>query len=223
MIVPVSGGEIEPIKEAGEAAAALTEVFIDKSGAGLVPKTYFNYVAARVHYRHYPKLIERAMSAATKIKASGLPAHAYSTLDDPLLTAILESAAEEEDPDLQRVWENLLANTVTEESAEVRRSFPQILRGLEPNEVQLLDQIVPHDAGDELILKRATFTLVTDDVEAALGNLERQNLVRYTPGGLPEETYASIEDLGAQLRSTTEVTRFGLMFVAACRPPNPSG
>jgi hypothetical protein len=70
---------------------------------------YFDYLATRIQYRHFPKLIERAIATAEKIKASGLPARAYSALNDPLLTAILEATAEEEDPELQKVWENLLA------------------------------------------------------------------------------------------------------------------
>jgi Abortive infection alpha len=133
---PRVGEEVElATKTAGEVVAALAET----SGVTLVPKEYASYIAARVHYRHYPKLVERALRTAEKIKAAGLPAHAYSALDDPLLTAILEGVAEEEEGSLQQVWENLLANVLTDSSAEVRRAFPRILRELDPQDVRLLD------------------------------------------------------------------------------------
>ena len=109
----VSGAEIEPIKEAGEVVIALAE----KSGALAVPAEYAQYIAARIHLRHYPALVERAMSAAEKINGLGLPRRAFSAIDEPLLSAILEGMAEETDPDLAEAWENLLANTLVEDGA----------------------------------------------------------------------------------------------------------
>ena len=52
----------------------------------------------RLHYRYYPKVVERALGAAEKIRRSGLPPRAYGAVPDTLLRAILVGAAEEEDP-----------------------------------------------------------------------------------------------------------------------------
>jgi hypothetical protein len=130
------GDEIElAAKTSGEVVAALAE----KSGALAVPQEYASYIAARIHLRHYPALIERAMAVAVKLQAMGLPRRAFSALGEPLLTAILEGMAEETNPDLQEAWENLLANTLTERAADVRRGFPDILRRLDPKEARVLD------------------------------------------------------------------------------------
>ncbi|HXN37571.1 MAG TPA: hypothetical protein VN892_06025 [Solirubrobacteraceae bacterium] len=216
----MSSGELEPIKEAGEAAAALADVFIDKTGAALVPKAYFDYVVTRIHYRHVPKLIERATATAEKIKASGLPARAYSAFDDPLLTAILEGNAEEDDPELQKVWENLLANALTDGLAPARRAYPVVLRQLEPDEALMLDRIA---SGSIIVLgsiggTRAFRSKGQDGIPiATLVNLERLNLIELghmqpTPAGKP--VLAPSDAL-----RVIRLTPFGASFVEACRPP----
>jgi hypothetical protein len=102
-------------KTAGEVVGALA----DESGLLQPSKEFGEYVAMRLHYRYLPKLAERAMRAAEKVKQSGLPRYAYGEIPDPLLRAILVGAAEEEDPDLREMWENLLANALTVESVDV--------------------------------------------------------------------------------------------------------
>ncbi|HEX4115381.1 MAG TPA: hypothetical protein VHY18_05850 [Solirubrobacteraceae bacterium] len=111
-------------KSAGAVVGALAD---DSNALGPV-REYANYLSARVHMRHLPALAKRAMATAEKIRASGLPRHAWEELDEPLVTAILEGMAQETDPDLSRVWENLLANELTHGSPNVRRVFPTILR-----------------------------------------------------------------------------------------------
>ena len=160
-------------KTAGEVVSALAET----TGAMLVPKEYASYIAAKVHYRHYPKLIERALHTAEKIRAAGLPAHAYSALDDPLLTSILEGTAEEEEESLQQVWENLLANSLTDNSAEVRRAFPRILRELDPQDVQLLNYFACQTT-DERSLVDTFESLPRGRDGVALENLTRLELLR---------------------------------------------
>lgn len=73
------GDEIKlAAKTSGEVVAALAE----KSGALAVPQEYASYIAARIHLRHYPALIERAMAVAVKLQAMGLPRRAFSALDE---------------------------------------------------------------------------------------------------------------------------------------------
>lgn len=216
----MSGAELEPIKETGEAAAALAEVLVDKTGAALAPRAYFEYLAARIHYRHFPKLIDRVIAAAERIKASDLPPRAYSALNDPLLTAVLEAAAEEEDPELQKVWENLLANAWTDGLAPARRAYPVVLRQLEPNEALMLDRIAS-GAIEVLGSFGGTRLFPSKGQEGiqigSLLNLEHLNLielgqVKPTPPGKPP-----LPQLDA-LR-VMRPTPFGLSFVEACRPP----
>jgi hypothetical protein len=201
-------------KTTGEVVAALAET----SGATLVPKEYASYIAARVHYRHYPKLVERALRTAEKIKAAGLPAHAYSTLDDPLLTAILEAAAEEEVGSLQQVWENLLANALTDNSAEVRRAFPHILRELDPQDVRLLDYFAGQTSDEHLVDTIKSLPGARDGV--ALENLTRLELLRpvyHVPTTL-DEIRISIDPSNIIGYAFTEL---GWAFVKACQPPLP--
>jgi hypothetical protein len=142
------GDEIElAAKTSGEVAAALAEEY----GALAIPQEYASYIASRIHLRHYPVLVKRAMDVAEKLRAAGLPRRAFSALDEPLLTAILEGMAEETDPGLQEAWENLLANTLVEKSADVRRGFPDIMRRLDPRDARLLEHW-GKDAREETVL-----------------------------------------------------------------------
>jgi Abortive infection alpha len=99
-------------------------------------------------------------------------------LDDPLLTAILEGVAEEEEEvSLQQVWENLLANALTDNSAEVRRAFPRILRELDPQDVRLLDHFSGQTT-DERYLGDTIESLPGARDGVALENLTRLELLR---------------------------------------------
>jgi hypothetical protein len=94
----------EEIELAAKTSAEVVTALAEKSGALAVPQEYASYIAARIHLRHYPALIKAAMGAAEKIRASGLPRRAFSALDEPLLTKILEGMAEETNSDLQDAW-----------------------------------------------------------------------------------------------------------------------
>ena len=130
------GNEIELFsKTAGEVVGALA----DESGVFKPTRELGEMVAMRLHYRYYPKAVERALGAAEKIKQSGLPRHAYEAIPDPLLRAILVGAAEEEDPSMQERWENLLVNALTVGSMDVTKAFVKVLNDLEPAEAAQLD------------------------------------------------------------------------------------
>lgn len=208
----MTGEDIELFaKTSGEVVAALA----DESGALAVPRGYAEYATARIHYRHYPKLIERAMAAAEKIRASGLPRRAYSALEDPLLTAILESAAEEEEPSLQTLWENLLANALTEGSGDVRREYPNILRELNPKDAQLLDHWSRKTA-DETYMVAQFGNMPGERDGLALGNLTRLGLLRPVRS-VPAKIVSSPDD--ASTITGYAFTELGWAFVKACQPP----
>jgi hypothetical protein len=127
----------------------------EESGALEPVKEYGEYIARSFHYRHYPKLVARAQSAAEKIRQSGLPRRAFEEIPDPLLRAILVNGAEEDDPSMQERWENLLANAATVGDAEVRRAFPNVLSELEPSEAAQLEKYADETPEDMLTGRRS--------------------------------------------------------------------
>jgi hypothetical protein len=119
------------------------------------------------------------------------------------------------------VWENLLANALTDGLAPARRAYPVVLRQLEPDEALMLDRIA---SGSIIVLgsiggTRAFRSKGQDGIPiATLVNLERLNLIELghmqpTPVGKP------VLPPSDALRAI-RLTPFGTSFVAACRPPN---
>jgi hypothetical protein len=208
--------EIELIaKTSGEVVGALAE----ESGALALPREYATYFATRVHLRHYPKLIERAMATAEKINASGLPRRAFSALDEPLVTAILEDMAEETEPALQDLWENLLANELTEGSAEVRRAFPRILGELDPEDAHVLDHFARQTSDDRALLDRVDMVDPGERDELALDNLTRVELLRAIR--FFQLSMGTLSDAEALVTGYT-FTELGWAFVKACHAPQPA-
>jgi hypothetical protein len=209
------GEEIElAVKTTGEVVAALA----DRSGALAVPREYAEYVVSRIHYRHYPKLVQRAIEVAEKIKASGLPRHAQRLfgINDPLLTAILEGAAEEEEPSLQEIWENLIANALTEQAAAVRRAFPRILQELDPRDAQVLQHYASETSDERVFVEKFT-TMPGERDGALLGNLSRLGLL----APLRQQSASPRSALVGQDNIVGYVfTELGWAFVKACRAPS---
>lgn len=157
------------------------------------------------------------MAAAAKIKESGLPERAYSEIGDPLLCAILQASAIESDGDLQVVWENLLANAMTDGSASVARAYPRILGNLEPQEVRILDAL----ANNIVEMPSPIFTLGDfsgDPTAANIENLTRLELLE--PIRERSTTLGTISDEAAETVGY-RLTYLGWEFVKACRPPRP--
>jgi hypothetical protein len=205
----------EDIELAAKTTGAVVEALAEKSGALEPAREYAAYVTSRVYYRHLPKLVERAIATAEKIERSGLPRRAYSSIPDLLLRGILEAAAGEENEGMQKRWENLLANALTENSAEVRRGFPEILNRVEPAEAAFLDEFASEtDASTFRIAKR-------DNVPGAMQPGSLDNLVslglldyiRHMP-----TTVGAIVDDGSGIIGV-RFTELGWAFVQACREP----
>ena len=208
------GQEIElAAKAAGEIVGALAE----ESGALEPVREYATYIAAGIYYRHYPKLVDRALGAAEKIRRSGLPRRAFSEIPDPLLRAILEHGAEEDEPTMQERWESLLANALTEGSTEIKRAFPEVLAQLEPAEAAQLEKYA--DETDPAALQTTSFPVNDADIGlAGLDNLVRVNVLEY--GRTAPTTLGSIGIDRASIGTVT-FTDFGWAFVQACRAPGP--
>jgi hypothetical protein len=206
----------EEIELAAKTSGAVVAALADESGSLAVPREYANYFAKKISYRHYPKLVERAMVAAEKISASGLPRRAFSALDEPLLTAILEGMAEETDePILRESWENLLANELTEGSAGVKRAFPRILSELDAKDARLLDHFARRTS-DETYIVDSFEEMPGERDGPTLDNLTRVEVlraIRWFP-----TTVGQISDGGATITGYA-FTELGWAFVKACREP----
>jgi hypothetical protein len=200
-----------------ESVAAVVSALAEESGAVEPFRATTGYVSRRLGLRYAPKLVDRALVAAEKIKQSGLPVRAYSEVGDPLLCAILEGSALEDDEEMQRVWENLLANALTDDSPAVGRGFPQILRELEPKEARFLDALVGTDC-DVVPGRPAAFAAIEFELsEENLDNVERLNLIRYQAER--PSTWEDMQDISRASRQGFRLTPLGLAFVRACRGP----
>ncbi|HST55492.1 MAG TPA: Abi-alpha family protein [Solirubrobacteraceae bacterium] len=143
----------------------------------------------------------------------GLPRRAFEALDEPLLTAILEGMAEETDPVLTEAWENLLANSLAEETTEVRRGFPAIMRRLDPRDARLLE----HWAKDatEKTFRVELHTPAPDERDGpTLGNLTALGLLQ--PHRRLPTTLGAIDD-GAATITGYSISELGWAFLQACR------
>jgi hypothetical protein len=200
-------------KTTGEVVKALAE----ESGSLEPVKAFAEYLASSVHYRYYPRVAERAMRAAEKIRASGLPRRAFDEVPDPLLRAILVHGAQEDEPTMQERWENLLANVLTIDSADVKKGFVTVLDDLEPAEAAQLDKYADETTPEAFRVTRFPIPYAEVDV-AGLDNLVRLGLLDYVGTfGTPPGPSTVVYD--RSLYREVMFTEFGFEFVRACRAP----
>jgi hypothetical protein len=204
------GEELEPIKESLEA-------LVGETGLLGPVQEYGDYLRTRIHLRHLPALVERAMAVAEKIRALDVPQKAWEELDEPLVTAILQGMAEETIPALQEAWENLLVHALTESPTPVRRAFPRILRELEPADAALLDSLFGQLNQTDPSVRVVPQPSISE--RAALDNLARSELVRYSGDDTP--TLANGKHDPEAKTSEVVLSAFGFEFLMACRAPQP--
>jgi len=209
----------EEIELAAQSVGAIVGALADDSNALGPVREYATYIEARLHYRHLPKLVERAIGAAKKINESGLPRRAFNALDEPLVTAILEGMTEETDADLVQAWESLLANVAVAGGADVRRGFPEIMRQLDPRDARVLDHWAK-DAKEETFRVELKDRMPGNRDGAALGTLTSLGLI--TPSRTMPTTLGTIHDDGATTITGYTISELGWAFLQACRPPRAS-
>lgn len=206
-------------KATGEVVSALAEA----SGAMGPPQEFWGAVADGIHYRFYPRTVKQALAAAQKIKQLDLPRRAYSEIPDPLLKAILEAGAIEDDAEMQIVWANLLVNALTDRTPEVHPAYPKILSELRPVEARLLDRIfdaahisagAPWDQAIVQVKNRfqEELGLSVEAFDLAVDNLARLHLV-----ALQRADGAIRPDFLTHIK----LTPVGRALVLACRAPEP--
>jgi hypothetical protein len=208
----------EEVELAAEATGAVVKALADASGAVEPVREFSEYIASAVHYRYFPKLVDRAIRAAEKIEASGLPRRAFSEVRDPLLKAILEAGAMEDDPTLQGCWENLLANALVDGPAQVKAAFPQMLSELDPVEALTLEKLATGTmlatGHSGMIVCRGDFSGITAD---GWENLKRLGLIQMDAGSGPPQL-ARVGNHVGEVQNMA-FTTLGRKFVQACREP----
>jgi Abortive infection alpha len=186
------------------------------------------WITDQIRYRRLPHKANLLMSAAHKIKASGLPAHA---VPDRTLRDVLEDGSLEDDESMQERWANLLAHGAVSEDSHP--AFPGILRELSSEEASMLEamfvnleaeasgaatQFHSHTGFNPSFFVDAGITDAWRYPVAStnLSRLQLAQVMGHYPGG-GSSVYQTT--LHQPLSSSIQPTYFGLTFVAACLPP----
>jgi hypothetical protein len=146
-------------------------------------------------------------SAAEKIK--GIPIERLSEPSPSVLTPLLEAACQESRTELQDVWAALLANSMLDEGAKVRREYLDVAKKLEPTDMvvlKILQQPLPATTPLHPNARGAFNTAKSEENRIGLDNWH-VSLRALAQLGL-------IHDAGMPLGPM--LTSFGRMFVAAC-------
>lgn len=158
-----------------------------------------------------------------------------------ILFPLLESASNEEDPELREKWASLLANASTRgTSIKILPAYVEILRQLVPKQAQILDWMyrqklnvrTPYETWD--IARRSDiesrFDLSPMDYALLISDLNRLQLVDGTKEAIDLEkpTFEQMALLAAERwndKAKYELLTFtalGLRFIEACQPPTKS-
>jgi hypothetical protein len=203
------GEEIElAAKVAGESIEALAKA----SGVLGPVKALADFLTAKIYYRHLPTVAREATKAAETIERLGLP---RAAVPDELVLRILEEGARTDDESMQERWANLLANALTECSAEVHPAFAKVLGEITPTETATLELI----AGDHYLDAPVPDHVCTEKTgvdRTGLDNLVRLELLRYNR--TQPTTWGSLDDAQATIAGVM-LTEFGMALVKACRTP----
>jgi hypothetical protein len=210
--------DLVPALKAAEELEPAVEAFADATGLLAPVREIALWATDLIRYRRAPHQARLLMSAAEKVKQSGLPPTAVA---DKLLRAALEDGAMEDDPDMQDRWSNLLANAATDDSASVRASFARMLSDLEPREAATLEWMDATGKQNERHARSIFFSIgqCRETTGIGLGGID--NLIRL---GLARFAVNPHWDRLGQIWQTEgeiEITSLGVELVEACRPPQP--
>jgi hypothetical protein len=236
----VKAAEIESaaaLKE--ESEAYLHAVLADPS------QTLGSSAALRIKDRLYWNAIQATAEASRILKEVGVsPKQVPLSILDPALQAV----ALEEDPYLQRIWVNLLANAADpREIHPVLVSFPTILKDLSLREIRVLDALDRNSTGplvhqtaasaadgsmrrvqygmDELAdICEPTGRAGSSDLRnfrISIGLLMRQGLLEERTSVAPSlhENGGDASTIRPPITQLYSISALGGAFVVVCRPP----
>lgn len=147
-------------------------------------------IADKVRYWRYKNQLNIVLKARAMHEEKGIsPRH----IPIKVLASLLDYSSLEEDPDLQNMWANLLANSLDPSfEASYHAIFVSLLNELTPQDVRILDSLVALSTDDKygLIAEQSYFEC--EEIEENLGeyldlvgvslcNLERLKLINQLP------------------------------------------
>lgn len=185
--------------------------------------------------RKVMRINEVLEASQEQIAAAGLEAN---PIEDKLLFPLMEGIAVEDNEDLKRCWASLLANASTESNA-VQVKFVSMLAELEPKEASLLNALYEKRCSMSSYLQFDPNATLTESLEwegvridmelsGTFWATRRQDDADY------QLAVFALFRLGVLGRIETNATperphrafgvrinRLGMLFVKACRPPEP--
>jgi hypothetical protein len=210
----------EEIELAAKAIGESMDVLVERSGLLGPVKELSDWVTSYIHYRRQPALARVIAKAADRIRRDGSPAVAIS---DKLLRDVLEGASMEDDPFLQDLWANLLANAVEGGDPRVLPALPRILRSLGPREARFLDTLIDQEDNGQYIAEIDTTAVAKHQGlrQWELDNLERLGLIRLYAGHAKvtkgaEGDFVSLQDA---MRRDFGITELGSLLILVCHEP----
>lgn len=123
----------------GQKVIDQAEEFISNALAEPVKSATGLYLTDKINFRRFKNLVKMIADANQLLARAGL-----TTREIPLkiIHPLLEAASLEEEPELQQVWANLIANAGDPRNlVEVGTMFPGILKDLGSREVNFLDAL----------------------------------------------------------------------------------
>src|ERR1700722_2544443 len=124
-----------------------------------------------------------------------------------ILIPLLQSAADESEPELQAMWAALLANAMLDGGLQVRPDYIEVLRKLAPLDVLMLERLALQGAIDE--------PTDEDEIISAEALVGRNCVVRFST---PRDEYHYYDESHQEhyYKSKYYLTPFGRGLVAAC-------
>jgi hypothetical protein len=143
-----------------------------------------------------------------------------------IIHPLLQAAVAEEDPELQTLWANLLANAADPRSQGVHKAFVNTLREMSPREAQVIQDM----NRDRIELSGPDLIAGYCDGSIPEGNFLYANLVRLGLKGVRTEVTVPHHSINAgtfgSLPTDQEesyyLSGYGLAFAAACTAPKPT-
>jgi hypothetical protein len=229
----VAGATTTVVKEATKLTADIVRALVMPSaqalgeGAGAEFKRFFEARAERAL-----TVVAKTSQLLTdgKVTPSAVPPR--------LLSMTLIAAADEDNPDMQRLWATLLANSADpEQQKNMMPAFVSILQNLSPIEARVLELVyqeslderprIGYNPGEDVRGDRMTLvggddpsanielTIGSDDLRVMTDNLGRLGLLEVTYSGATRFDMSSFDkDYG-----TLTLSPLGRRFVQACTVP----
>jgi len=139
MISGAEGLALRAGNEISHTAAKRASAFLESVSKG-VGEALGGVFADKLNFRRFRNLIPIVLEAKRLLAENGLTVHEIPL---KVIHPLLEAASLEEDPDLQELWANLLANAAdSRQQVTVTTQYASILRELKPSDARFFQYYV---------------------------------------------------------------------------------